>query len=204
MLKMVAVIAVVLVGTSAMSQTISNSQGTEMITIGGGCFWCTEAVFEELKGVEKVESGYSGGSVLNPTYEQVCSGDTGHAEVSQITFDPKVVSLRDILEVFFTVHDPTTLNRQGNDIGTQYRSVIFYRNAHQQALARQVIKEIQDAKIWNGRIVTELAPFTAFYKAEEYHQEYFKLHGRQPYCQVVIAPKVKKFREHFRDKLKDN
>jgi peptide-methionine (S)-S-oxide reductase len=204
MLKKVAVFAVVLVGTNAMNQTISNAQGKEMITVGGGCFWCTEAVFEELKGVEKVESGYSGGKARNPTYQEVCTGDTGHAEVSQITFDPKAISLKDILEVFFTVHDPTTLNRQGNDEGTQYRSVIFYRNAEQQAVARQVIKEIQEAKIWNGRIVTELAPFTAFYKAEDYHQEYFKLHGQQPYCQVVIAPKVKKFREHFRDKLKDN
>jgi peptide-methionine (S)-S-oxide reductase len=204
MFRMVAVIAVVLVGTNAMSRTINNAQGRETITVGGGCFWCTEAVFEELKGVEKVESGYSGGKVPNPTYQEVCTGDTGHAEVSQITFDPKVISLKDILQVFFTVHDPTTLNRQGNDEGTQYRSVIFYRNAEQQAVARQVIKEIQDAKIWNGRIVTELAPFTAFYKAEDYHQEYFKLHGQQPYCRMVIAPKVKKFREHFRDKLKDN
>jgi len=204
MLKMFAVIAVILVGTNAMSQTISNAQPKETITVGGGCFWCTEAVFEELKGVEKVESGYSGGAAPNPTYQQVCTGDTGHAEVSQITFDPKVISLKDILEVFFTVHDPTTLNRQGNDEGTQYRSVIFYRNAEQQAVARQVIKEIQGARIWKGHIVTELAPFTAFYKAEDYHQEYFKLHGQQPYCQVVIAPKVKKFREHFRDKLKGN
>jgi peptide-methionine (S)-S-oxide reductase len=204
MLKRVAVIAVILVGTNAMSQTISNAQGKETITVGGGCFWCTEAVFEELKGVENVESGYSGGKVPNPTYQEVCTGGTGHAEVSQITFDPKVISLKDILEVFFTVHDPTTLNRQGNDEGTQYRSVIFYRNAGQQAVARQVIKEIQDARIWNGRIVTELAPFTAFYKAEDYHQEYLKLHGQQPYCQVVIAPKVAKFREHFRDKLKEN
>src|SRR6266850_1381814 len=204
MLKMFAVIAVILVGTNAMSQTISNAQPKETITVGGGCFWCTEAVFEELKGVEKVESGYSGAAAPNPTYQQVCTGDTGHAEVSQITFDPKVISLKDILEVFFTVHDPTTLNRQGNDEGTQYRSVIFYRNAEQQAVARQVIKEIQGARIWKGHIVTELAPFTAFYKAEDYHQEYFKLHGQQPYCQVVIAPKVKKFREHFRDRLKDN
>ena len=142
MLKTVAVIAVVLVGTNAMSQTNSNGQSKETITVGGGCFWCTEAVFEELKGIEKVESGYSGGTVANPTYQQVCTGDTGHAEVSQITFDPKVISLKDILEVFFTVHDPTTLNRQGNDEGTQYRSVIFYRNAGQEAVARQVIKEI--------------------------------------------------------------
>jgi len=193
-----------MLGTNAMSQTVTNSQASEIITVGGGCFWCTEAVFEQLKGVEKVESGYSGGTVANPTYEQVCTGDTGHAEVSQITFDPKVVSLKVILEVFFTVHDPTTLDRQGNDVGTQYRSVIFYRNDEQKAVAKQVIKEITAAKIWKGQIVTQLSPFKAFYKAEDYHQEYFKLHGRQPYCQMVIAPKVAKFREHFRDKLKDN
>ena len=199
---MVAVIAVAMVGTNAMSQIASNAQTKETITLGGGCFWCTEAVFEQLKGVEKVESGYSGGTVPNPTYQQVCSGDTGHAEVSQITFDPKVISLKEILEVFFTVHDPTTLNQQGNDVGTQYRSAIFYRNAEQKTVARQVIKEIEAAKIWNRRIVTELEPFKEFYKAEDYHQEYFRLHGQQPYCRVVIAPKVAKFREHFRDKLK--
>ena len=199
---MVAVIVFAMVGTNAMSQIASNAQTKETITLGGGCFWCTEAVFEQLKGVEKVESGYSGGTVPNPTYQQACSGDTGHAEVSQITFDPKVISLKEILEVFFTVHDPTTLNQQGNDVGTQYRSAIFYRNAEQKTVARQVIKEIEAAKIWNRRIVTELEPFKEFYKAEDYHQEYFRLHGQQPYCRVVIAPKVAKFREHFRDKLK--
>jgi len=201
---MVAVIAVAMVGTNAMSQIASNAQTRETITLGGGCFWCTEAVFEQLKGVEKVESGYSGGTVPNPTYQQVCSGDTGHAEVSQITFDPKVISLKVILEVFFAVHDPTTLNQQGNDVGTQYRSAIFYRNTEQKTVAKQVIKEIEAAKIWNGRIVTEVEPFKEFYRAEDYHQEYFRLHGQQPYCRVVIAPKVAKFREHFRDKLKDN
>jgi peptide-methionine (S)-S-oxide reductase len=201
---MVAVIAVAMVGTNAMSQIASNVQTKETITLGGGCFWCTEAVFEQLKGVEKVESGYSGGTVPNPTYQQVCSGDTGHAEVSQITFDPKVISLKEILEVFFTVHDPTTLNQQGNDVGTQYRSVIFYRNAEQKTVAGQVIKEIEAAKIWDGHIVTDVSPFKEFYKAEDYHQEYFRLHGQQPYCRMVIAPKVAKFREHFRDKLKDN
>ncbi len=204
MLKTVAVVAGVLVGVNAMSQTTSNSSPKETITLGGGCFWCTEAVFEDLKGVEKVESGYSGGTVANPTYEQVCTGKTGHAEVSQITFDPKVISLKDILGVFFTVHNPTTLNRQGNDVGTQYRSVIFYRNAEQKAAAQQAIKDIAAANIWNGPIVTEVTPFKAFYKAEDYHQEYFRLHGSQPYCQVVIAPKVAKFREHFRSLLKDN
>ncbi len=204
MLKTVAVIAGVLVGANAMSQMTSNSTPKETITLGGGCFWCTEAVFEELKGVEKVESGYSGGTVANPTYEEVSSGETGHAEVSQITFDPKVISLKDILGVFFTVHNPTTLNRQGNDAGTQYRSVIFYRDAEQKAAAQQAIKDIAAAKIWDGQIVTEVTPFKAFYKAEDYHQEYFRLHGSQPYCQVIIAPKVAKFRDHFRSLLKDN
>jgi peptide-methionine (S)-S-oxide reductase len=204
MLKAITLIAGVVLGTNAMSQTVTNSQANEIITVGGGCFWCTEAVFEQLKGVEKVESGYSGGTVPNPTYEQVCGGDTGHAEVSQITFDPKTIPLKTILEVFFTVHDPTTLDRQGNDVGTQYRSVIFYRNDEQKAVAKQVIKEIAGAKIWDGQIVTQLSPFKAFYKAEDYHQEYFKLHGRQPYCQMVIAPKVAKFRQHFGNLLKDN
>jgi peptide-methionine (S)-S-oxide reductase len=204
MLKTVAVIAGVMVGVNAMSQTTSQSSLKETITLGGGCFWCTEAVFEELKGVEKVESGYSGGTVVNPTYQEVSSGETGHAEVSQITFDPNVISLKDILGVFFTVHNPTTLNRQGNDAGTQYRSVIFYRDAEQKAAAQQAIKDIGAAKIWDGQIVTEVTPFKAFYKAEDYHQEYFRLHGSQPYCQVIIAPKVAKFRDHFRSLLKDN
>jgi peptide-methionine (S)-S-oxide reductase len=204
MLKTVATIAGVLVGVNAMSQTMSNSSPKETITLGGGCFWCTEAVFEDLKGVEKVESGYSGGTVPNPTYEQVCTGKTGHAEVSQITFDPKVISLKDILGVFFMVHNPTTLNRQGNDVGTQYRSVIFCRDAEQKAAAQQAIKDIAAANIWDGHIVTEVSPFKAFYRAEDYHQEYFRLHGSQPYCQIIIAPKVAKFREHFRSLLKDN
>ncbi len=206
MLRMVAVVvsAGILVGANTMSQTTNNPSPTETITLGGGCFWCTEAVFEQLKGVEKVESGYSGGTVPNPTYEQVCGGETGHAEVSQITFDPKVIPLKTILEVFFTVHNPTTLNRQGNDIGTQYRSVIFYRNVEQKAVAQQAIKDITAAKIWDGKIVTEVAPFKAFFKAEDYHQEYFRLHGSQPYCQFIIAPKVSKFREHFQSLLKDN
>jgi peptide-methionine (S)-S-oxide reductase len=204
MLKTVAVIAAVFLGVNAMSQTTNTSLPKETITLGGGCFWCTEAVFEELKGVEKVESGYSGGTMANPTYEDVSSGETGHAEVSQITFDPKVISLKDILGVFFTVHNPTTLNRQGNDVGTQYRSVIFYRDAEQKAAAQQAIKDIAAADIWGAPIVTEVTPFKAFYKAEDYHQEYFRLHGSQPYCQYVIAPKVAKFRDHYRSLLKDN
>jgi peptide-methionine (S)-S-oxide reductase len=189
-------------GVIAMSQNVNNSSSTETVTLGGGCFWCTEAVFEQLKGVTKVESGYSGGTVVAPSYEQVCSGKTGHAEVSQITFDPKAISLKQILEVFFTVHDPTTLNRQGNDVGTQYRSVIFYRDDEQKAIAQAAIKEIEAEKIWRGKIVTELAPFKSFYKAEDYHQEYYRLHGEAPYCQVVIDPKVAKFRKKFQSLLK--
>ncbi len=178
-------------------------QGTiQTATLGGGCFWCTEAVFSELKGVEKVQSGYSGGTVPNPTYEQVCTGRTGHAEVAQITFNPTVISYKEILQIFFTVHDPTTLNRQGADVGTQYRSVIFYHNEEQRMIAEQVVKEIEDAKIWDAPIVTQLAPFETFYKAEDYHQEYFKQNPYQSYCQVVVAPKVAKFRAHYRAKLK--
>jgi peptide-methionine (S)-S-oxide reductase len=188
--------------SQANNQTVSSSPGKEVITLGGGCFWCIEAVFNELKGVERVESGYSGGSTVNPSYRQVCSGTTGHAEVVQVTFDPKVISLRDILGVFFTVHDPTTLNRQGPDVGTQYRSAVFYRGQEQKAVAEQVIKETQAAKLWKDPIVTEVTPFKAFYKAEDYHQEYFKLNGEAPYCRLVIAPKMTKFREHYRDKLK--
>ncbi|HQU32538.1 MAG TPA: peptide-methionine (S)-S-oxide reductase MsrA [Candidatus Brocadia sapporoensis] len=178
------------------------AQDKEVVTLGGGCFWCIEAFFDELEGVERAESGYSGGWVDNPTYQRVCTGTTGHAEVVQITFDPKIVSLREILEVFFAMHDPTTLNRQGADIGTQYRSVIFYRNQEQKAVAEQVVREIHDAHLWEAPIVTEIAPFTAFYKAEDYHQEYYKLNPGQGYCRVVIAPKIEKFREHFRKKLR--
>lgn len=180
----------------------SKPAGKEVITLGAGCFWCIEAVFDELNGVEKVESGYSGGSVANPSYRQVCTGTTGHAEVVQVSFDPKVITLKDILEVFLWVHDPTTLNRQGPDVGTQYRSAIFYRSEEQKTVAEQVIKETQSAKLWKDPIVTEVTPFKAFYKAEDYHQEYFKLNGEAPYCRLLIAPKMAKFREHYRDKLK--
>ena len=189
--------------SEAKDHATTSPPGKEVITLGGGCFWCIEAVFNELKGVEKVESGYSGGSVANPSYRQVCSGNTGHAEVVQVTFDPGVISLKDILGVFFTVHDPTTLNRQGPDVGTQYRSVVFYRSPEQKAVAEQVIGEIDTAKLWKHPLVTELSPFRAFYKAEDYHQEYFKLNGQAPYCRLVIAPKMAKFREHYRDKLKN-
>ena len=184
------------------NQTVTSPQGKEVVTLGGGCFWCIEAIFEELNGVEQVESGYSGGWVDDPTYEQVCTGTTGHAEVVQVTFDPKTISLKEILEVFFTVHDPTTLNRQGADIGTQYRSAIFCRSEEQKTIAEQVIREIQKAKLWKAPIVTKLVPFKAFYKAEDYHQEYYKKNPGQAYCRIVIAPKIKKFREHYKDKLK--
>lgn len=178
------------------------SGAREVATLGGGCFWCLEAVYDELKGVEKVESGYAGGNVPNPTYEQVCSGRTGHAEVVQITFDPATISFKELLDVFFTIHDPTTRNRQGNDVGPQYRSIILYHDSGQRAVAEQAIAELNAAKLWGKPIVTELVPFTAFYPAEEYHQEYFQRNPYQPYCQLVVAPKVAKARKHFLDKLK--
>jgi peptide-methionine (S)-S-oxide reductase len=174
----------------------------EVVTLAGGCFWCLEAVFDDLKGVESVESGYSGGHVQSPSYTQVCDGNTGHAEVVQVTFDPQVLSYKDLLKVFFTIHDPTTLNRQGNDAGTQYRSAIFYHNDEQKKIAEEVIQEITAAKIWNHPIVTEVTPFSQFYIAEDYHQEYFKKNPFQGYCRVVIAPKVTKFRHSFADQLK--
>ncbi|MBX7219648.1 MAG: peptide-methionine (S)-S-oxide reductase MsrA [Blastocatellia bacterium] len=176
--------------------------GMEVATLGGGCFWCIEAVFDQLQGVQSAESGYTGGTVGKPTYYQVSAGDTGHAEAVQIVYDPKVVTYKEILEIFFTVHDPTTLNRQGADRGTQYRSAIFYHNDDQKRIAGEVIREIEKEGIWNGKIVTEVTPFAAFYRAEDYHQEYFVNNTEQPYCQVVIAPKVLKFREKFKNKLK--
>ncbi|MBA2503081.1 MAG: peptide-methionine (S)-S-oxide reductase MsrA [Pyrinomonadaceae bacterium] len=186
-----------------MSQNKIDDQGSrEVATLGAGCFWCIEAVFAELKGVEKVESGYSGGKMNDPTYRQVCSGTTGHAEVIQVTFDPRIVSFREILRIFFDVHDPTTLNRQGADVGTQYRSAIFYHTEEQRAAAEGLIGELNAAKVWGAPVVTEIAPFEKFYKAEDYHQEYFKLHGEEPYCRVVIAPKMSKFREHYGERLK--
>jgi peptide-methionine (S)-S-oxide reductase len=173
----------------------------EVATLGGGCFWCLEAVFEQLRGVEKVESGYSGGSVPNPAYEAVCGGDTGHAEVVQVTFDPAVITLRELLEVFFAVHDPTTLNRQGNDVGTQYRSAIFYHSPEQKATAEAVIAGLTGAKTWPNPMVTEVVPFAAFYKAEDYHQGYFRANPAQPYCSLVVGPKVAKARKAFAAKL---
>lgn len=184
------------------SQLSSSGTNLEVATLAGGCFWCLEAVYSELKGVVKVESGYSGGRIPEPSYQQVCGGMTGHAEVVQITFDPAVASFRDLLQIFFTIHDPTTLNRQGADVGTQYRSAIFYHNDKQRTTAEQVIHEIEQAGIWPGPIVTEVKPFEQFYKAEEYHQEYYRRNPYQGYCQVVIAPKVAKFRKLYLDRLK--
>jgi peptide-methionine (S)-S-oxide reductase len=178
------------------------STNLQTATLAGGCFWCLEAVYDDLKGVHSVESGYAGGHVEDPTYRDVCNGDTGHAEVVQIRFDPGVISYRDLLNVFFTIHDPTTLNRQGGDIGTQYRSAIFYHDEEQKKIAEEVIKELQAQKIWDHPIVTELTKFDKFYVAEDYHQEYFANNPYQPYCQVVVAPKVAKFRKHFLEMLK--
>lgn len=175
---------------------------TETTTLAGGCFWCLEAVYDELKGVTDVVSGYSGGHVPNPTYEQVCGKMTGHAEVVQVTFDPEVITFRDILDVFFTIHDPTTLNRQGNDVGPQYRSAIFTHSPEQEATARQAIAEVTEAGLWNDPIVTEVTPFDVFYPAEDYHQEYFANNPGQGYCRVIIAPKVAKFRKQYLEKLK--
>jgi len=174
----------------------------EVATLGGGCFWCLEAVYEHLRGVERVVPGYAGGHVPNPTYEQVCSGATGHAEVVQITFDPAVVSYHDLLEVFFSIHDPTTLNRQGPDVGTQYRSVIFYHSPEQRATAEQVITQLGAAGVWPDPIVTQLVPFGGFYPAEAYHHQYFRRNPDQPYCRLVVAPKVAKFRKQHLARLK--
>jgi peptide-methionine (S)-S-oxide reductase len=173
----------------------------EVATLAGGCFWCLDAVFRELRGVEKVESGYSGGTTANPSYEQVCSGRTGHAEVIQVTFDPTAISFRDLLGVFFTIHDPTTLNRQGGDVGTQYRSAIFYHSPEQRATAEQVIRELETEALWDAPVVTELTPFTNYYPAENYHQDYFNRNPYQPYCAAVIAPKVAKFRSKYLERL---
>ncbi len=174
----------------------------EVVTLGAGCFWCIESIFQNLKGVEKVVSGYSGGQTANPTYKEICGGLTGHAEVAEITFDPSVVSFEEVLEVFFQTHDPTTLNRQGNDIGTQYRSAIFYHSEKQKETALRIIKELNASGAWDKPIVTEVSAASVFYPAEDYHQNYFNLNGDQPYCQYVIRPKVDKFKKVFKDKLK--
>lgn len=174
----------------------------EIATFGSGCFWCSEAIFEKLKGVESVESGYSGGHDKNPTYTEVCKGTTGHAEVIQIKYNPDIITYKDLLEVFWQTHDPTTLNRQGADVGTQYRSVIFYHNQQQKQLAEEYKKKLDDAGIYNKPIVTEISEFSVFYKAEDYHQDYYKNNKAQSYCSFVITPKLDKFKKVFKDKIK--
>jgi peptide-methionine (S)-S-oxide reductase len=171
-------------------------------TLAGGCFWCLEAVYDEIKGVHSVESGYAGGHMDNPTYYAVCNGNTGHAEVVQVHFDPNVVSYRDLLNVFFAIHDPTTLNRQGADVGTQYRSAIFYHDEEQKKIAEELIKDLNAQQIWDKPIVTQVEKLDKFYMAEDYHQEYFARNPYQPYCMAVVAPKVSKFRKHFLELLK--
>ena len=188
--------------TFSMEQNMDNDKKTETITLGSGCFWCTEAVFQNLKGIVSSVSGYSGGSIPNPTYEDVCSGTTNYAEVIQVTYNPEIISLAEILEVFWRTHDPTTLNRQGNDIGTQYRSVIFYHNEKQKQIAEDLKEKLERAKIYDAPIVTEISPLKNFYKAEKYHQNYYEQNKDKPYCNFVITPKIEKFKKIFKDKLK--
>lgn len=188
---------IALIVMMVMENATSQAKVNETITLGAGCFWCVEAVFQRVKGVQKVVSGYSGGEISNPTYREVVSGLTGHAEVVQVTFDPKVISLAQILEVFWKTHDPTTLNRQGADVGTQYRSAIFYHNDNQRDIALNLKKKLNDEKVWNKPIVTEISPFKRFYRAEDYHQNYFNQNPNQGYCQFVIIPKLEKFRKIF-------
>jgi peptide-methionine (S)-S-oxide reductase len=183
-------------------ESMQSNDSRERAIFGGGCFWCTEAVFRDLRGVERVVSGYSGGARANPSYEQVCSGATGHTEVVQIEYDPRQISFRDLLQVFFATHDPTTPNRQGNDVGSQYRSVVFYESAEQQRTAQAVVDELSAAGAFERPIVTEISPLNAFYPAEAYHQEYFERNPHQPYCQVVVAPKLAKFRKQYAERLK--
>ena len=188
--------------TDATGATGDQAPGLETATLGGGCFWCMEPIFESLRGVVSVEPGYAGGHVVNPTYQQVCSGQTGHAEVAQIVFDPREVSYSDLLHVFFATHDPTTLNRQGADVGEQYRSVILPQTDEQRRVAERVIQELTDEKLYDRPIVTKIEPYTTFYPAEDYHRNYFANHPEAPYCSVVIAPKVAKFRQKYADRLK--
>ena len=185
-----------------MTPTGAAPKGKEIATLAGGCFWCLEAVFDEVKGVESVESGYMGGRTAAPTYREVCGGKTGHAEVVRITFDPAVVSFRELLEVFFVIHDPTTLNRQGNDVGTQYRSAIYYHSPEQKTAAEETIARLNAEKLWDNPIVTEVTPASTFHMAEDDHQEYFARNPAQPYCMFVVAPKVIKFRKEFLEKRK--
>ncbi len=188
-------------GETRMKQ--EKQHGMKLATLGGGCFWCLEAIFEQVRGVIKVTSGYAGGHVPNPTYEQVCTGTTGHAEVVQILHDPKIIDFQELLEIFFSIHDPTTKDRQGNDVGPQYRSIILYHDETQKKIATQVIKELNESNHYKKPIVTEIVPFNEFYPAEEYHQQYFKNNPNQPYCQYIIFPKINKFRTKFSKKLKE-
>ena len=185
-----------------MSQLHSENKNFEIATLAGGCFWCTEAAFSIIKGVERIEPGYTGGTLPDPSYEEVSTGTTGHAEAAQIFFDPKKITYQDILEIFFTMHDPTTLNRQSADIGTQYRSAIFYSNPEQKATAEKLIEELTKEEIWNKPIVTKVEPLKVFYNAETYHKDYYKKHPKEPYCQAVIAPKIAKLQAHFIDKIR--
>ena len=195
-------LATLLHGVTPMSSPMSAATSTETAVLGGGCFWCLDAVFRDLNGVIGVESGYAGGARADPTYEDICSGRTGHAEVVRVTYDPAVLSFRDLLTVFFTIHDPTTLNRQGNDVGTQYRSVVFSQTPEQRAAAQDVVKRLTENKLFGAPIVTEIADAAKFYPAETYHQDYFDRNPAQPYCMFVVAPKVAKFRKSFAERLK--
>jgi methionine-S-sulfoxide reductase len=205
----IAVLAVLTLSLSALciaeesKMSAAKDENLEKVTLGSGCFWCTEAVFEQLKGVKSAVSGYSGGLLQNPTYEQICSGTTGHAEVIQVTYDPSQISFTDVLRVFWETHDPTTLNRQGNDVGTQYRSAVFYHTEAQRKLAEEYKKQLDGSGTFKSPIVTEITKFEKFYPAEQYHQEYFALNPNQQYCQYVIRPKVEKFRKEFVDLLDD-
>ena len=213
----VSFLVVLMISTGAFSRETAKNENTlnkdnfmdtnaklDTATFAAGCFWCTEAIFQDLKGVEAVASGYSGGHVANPSYEEVCTGTTGHAEAVQVTYDPAIISYKDLLEVFFSVHDPTTLNRQGADIGTQYRSAIFYHNDEQKNLAEKYKKALDESGVYKNRIVTEITPYKNFYKAENYHQDYYEMHRSQPYCNLVITPKMEKFKKVFHDKLKES
>jgi peptide-methionine (S)-S-oxide reductase len=201
-LKIVVLLLLTVILNSRPAAAQSAAAGTEKATFGMGCFWCSEAVFQRLKGVVKVESGYSGGTVKNPSYEDVCTGTTGHAEAIQVTYQPNVISYKELLEIFWTMHDPTTLNRQGADEGTQYRSVIFYHTPAQKAMAEAYKTELNKQKVYPDPIVTAINPFTNFYVAENYHQNYFNLNGKEPYCRMVIQPKVDKLEKVFKQKLK--
>lgn len=185
------------------THTMSTEHKIEVATFGAGCFWCTEAQFQQLKGVDKVESGFSGGHTNNPTYKEVCTGTTGHAEVCNIYYDPAVISFDELLAAFWTCHDPTQLNRQGNDVGTQYRSVVFYHNAEQKQKTEEYKQKLNEEHAWDKPVVTEISPFTKFYKAEDYHQDYYNLNGSEPYCQFVVKPKLDKFKKVFKEKLKN-